>query len=173
MSARSQDSLDLAAPQVIDDDAEVIELIDRDLHIPADCGLRGVRRLVRLFDGHNSAVRPGGVRNRAHRISQGGQTDVELLAPRVYRPEHATDADGSGIRVRQQDMQLQHAGLNRENRILPAIKVVHRHKGALGRRRNLVQLLTLRVELRASLLSRDRQGMVVTPGKDEDKDGKD
>jgi hypothetical protein len=38
---RQPNSLDLAAPQVIDDDTEVVELADGDLHVTANGGFSG------------------------------------------------------------------------------------------------------------------------------------
>ena len=139
--------LQLAVGEVVDDDAEVVELADGDFHVAADSRLGRVRGLVGLFDGNDAAIGPGGLWDGTDGVAEGVRADVEFLAASADGTKHTADADGGGVGVGKGDVELQHAGLDGEQRILPAVEAVDGHIGVLGGGRNSVKLFALGFDL--------------------------
>ena len=64
-------------------------------------------------------------------------------------------------------MELEHAGLDGEDGILPAVVTMDGHEGAFGGRRDLVELLAFGFELDAGVLRGDGGGGSVAAGEEE------
>ncbi len=169
--------LQFSVAEVVDDDAEVVELVDGDFEVTADGGFGGVGGLVGLLDGDDAAVGPGGLGDGGDGVAEGVGGDVELLAAGTDGAEHATDAEVGGVGVGEGDLELEHGGLDGEDGVLPAIEAVDGHEGAFGGRGDAVELLTLGFELDTlgvklgSGGSGGGVGVAVTAGEDEKEGG--
>lgn len=128
---------------VVGFDAEVVELVDGYFHGAADRWFHVLGRFVGFFDGEDAAVGPGALGDGGDGFAEVFGGDHQDLAARADGAHHASGADVGGVRVGDEDVELEHGGLHGDVGVLPAFEAVDDHVAALGRRRNHVELFAL------------------------------
>ena len=126
----------LSRGPLIDDEAEVVELLDDGFEVAADLGAVLGAGLGRLGDGDDAAIAPCAGRQGDEGLGEVGGAQLHLLAAGGLGAEHGSLADGAGVGVGQGDAQVEGVGVDGEKGIGPRARLMHIHIHALGGQRD-------------------------------------
>ena len=130
----------LVGRPLIDDDAEVVELLDDGFDIAAEPWAVALVGAGGFGYSDYAAIMPRAGRESDERLRQIGGANLKLLAASAFGTEHGSLADGTGVGVRKGDAHTDEIHVDGEERIAPRAGFVNVDVHALGGERNLGEL---------------------------------
>jgi len=129
----------LTGGPLLDDNAEVVELLKGNLDVAAGAGAILGIDVLRLGNNDHTAIAPGAGRNRGHGLGQILGANLRLL---MVRGGLARGGRGIGVNA-----QRQRVGAGGKKRIGPEVGIMHVGIEAFGGQRNPFQLCPLQIAL--------------------------